>query len=50
MASLPIGLLMIKNTRVVQFLRYASLVRALTRLTIITFPRVASYTLEIRER
>nr|BAD86523.1 NADH dehydrogenase subunit 5 [Doliolum nationalis] len=49
MASLPMGLLMMKNTGVVQFLRYASLVGALTGLTMMTFPGVASYTLEIGE-
>ena len=49
-ASLPIGLLIMKNTRVVQFLRYASLVRAIARLSIATFPRSSSYTLEIRTR
>lgn len=47
-ASLPMGMLIIKKTRVVQFLRYASIVRALTRLSICTFPGVATYTLEIR--
>ena len=46
-ASLPLGILMIKNTRVVQFLRYASLVRAIAGLSIATFPRSSSYTLEI---
>ena len=46
-ASLPLGILMIKNTGVVQFLRYASLVRAMAGLSIATFPRSSSYTLEI---
>ena len=49
-ASLPLGILMIKNTGVVQFLRYASLVGAIARLSIATFPRTSGYTLEIGTR
>ena len=41
---------MIKNTGVIQFLRYASLVRAIAGLSIATFPRSSSYTLEIGTR
>ena len=47
-ASLPLRILIIKNTRIIQFLRYASVVRAITGLSIATFPRSSSYILEIR--
>jgi len=50
MSTLPMRLLMIKKTRIVQYLRYASIVRALARLSMCTFPRVSTYTLEIRVR
>jgi len=50
MSTLPMRLLMIKKTRVVQYLRYASVVRALARLSMCTFPRVSTYTLEVRVR
>lgn len=43
-------MLIIKNTRIIQYLRYASLVRAITRLSMATFPRASSYTLEIGNR
>lgn len=43
-------MLIIKNTRIVQFLRYASVVRAITGLSIATFPGSSSYTLEIGAR
>lgn len=49
-ASLPLRMLIIKNTRIVQFLRYASVVRAMTGLSIATFPGSSSYTLEIGAR
>ena len=47
-ASLPLRILIIKNTRIIQFLRYASVVRSITGLSIATFPRSSSYVLEIR--
>ena len=50
MSTLPIRLLLMRKTGVIQFLRYASIIRALTRLSICTFPRVSTFTLEIRAR
>ena len=50
MSTLPMRLLLIKKTRVIQFLRYASIVRALTRLSMCTFPGVSTFTLEVGAR
>lgn len=50
MSTLPMRLLLMRKTGVIQFLRYASIIRALTRLSICTFPRVSTFTLEIRAR
>ena len=50
MSTLPMRLLLMRKTGVIQFLRYASIVRALTGLSICTFPRVSTFTLEIRAR
>ena len=49
-ARLPLGIIFIKNTRIIQYLRYSSALRLISRLSIFTFPRVSSYTLEVRER
>jgi len=50
MSTLPMRLLLMRKTGIIQFLRYASIIRALARLSICTFPRVSTFTLEIRAR
>ena len=49
-ASLPLGMIFMKKTSVIQYLRYSSALGLIARLSMFTFPRVSTYTLEIRAR
>ena len=47
-ASLPLRVILMKETSVVQYLRNGSLLRIFSRVSLLTFPRVSRYSLEIR--
>ena len=46
-ASLPLGILFMGKTNIIQYLRYSSGLRLIAGLSMFTFPRVSTYTLEI---
>ena len=48
MASLPLRMLFMGKTNIIQYLRYSSGLRLIAGLSMFTFPRISSYTIEIR--
>ena len=49
-ASLPLRIVFMKKTSVIQYLRYSSVLGLMARLSMFTFPGISTYTLEIRAR